>query len=229
MPALKLTKPSCMTVVPLGEVGAEADPVGVGDAHAGRDDVVDHPRELVDAEHGRPAPRTPQPRADRSKPSTAHGPAVGPGHVGEQAEDAVEVDAVRLRPAGARAGAAAGRRRAASTGGADRSAITVRDHDLTRPRGPRRAPAEQGRARRNARRTERAVPARCRSDAPSSRAGVPGVEHRARRRSRWRGPQCPRRGVQVRGGEPRRGQPLWSRPRVPADRAPGGQGTCWTP
>ena len=35
VPALKLTKPSCITVVPLGEVGAEPHPVGVGDAHAG--------------------------------------------------------------------------------------------------------------------------------------------------------------------------------------------------
>ena len=33
----------------LGEVRAEPDAVGVGDPHAGRDDVVDHPRELVDA------------------------------------------------------------------------------------------------------------------------------------------------------------------------------------
>ena len=32
------------------EVRAEAHPVGVGDAHAGRQHVVDHPRELVDAE-----------------------------------------------------------------------------------------------------------------------------------------------------------------------------------
>ena len=34
----------------LGEVGAEADPVGVGDPDPGRDDVVDHPGELVDPE-----------------------------------------------------------------------------------------------------------------------------------------------------------------------------------
>ena len=38
-----------------GQVRAEPDPVGVGDPDAGRQHVVDHPRELVDAEHRRPA------------------------------------------------------------------------------------------------------------------------------------------------------------------------------
>ena len=70
----------------LGEVGAEPHPVAVGDADAGGDDVVDHPRELVDAEHGDVADRRAQPvgvepgRLDRS--------GAGPGHVGEQPEDA---------------------------------------------------------------------------------------------------------------------------------------------
>jgi hypothetical protein len=54
VPALKFTKPSCITVVPGGQVRAEAHAVGVGDPHAGRDDVVRHPRELV---HGRPRAR----------------------------------------------------------------------------------------------------------------------------------------------------------------------------
>src|SRR3954453_8868546 len=36
----------------LGEVRAEPNPVAVGDPHAGRDDVVHHPGELVHAEHG---------------------------------------------------------------------------------------------------------------------------------------------------------------------------------
>ena len=48
VPALKLTKPSCITVVPSAEVRAEPDAVRVGDPHAARDDVVGHPRELVD-------------------------------------------------------------------------------------------------------------------------------------------------------------------------------------
>jgi len=37
-----------------GEVCAQAYAVGVGDAHAGGDHVVGHPRELVHAEHGQP-------------------------------------------------------------------------------------------------------------------------------------------------------------------------------
>ena len=36
VPALKLTKPSCITVVPSAEVGAQPDPVSVGDAYARR-------------------------------------------------------------------------------------------------------------------------------------------------------------------------------------------------
>ena len=58
-----------------GEVRAQPDPVGVGDPHAGGHDVVDHPRELVDAEHGdrRRGARSREPQV--SNPSTAHGPA----------------------------------------------------------------------------------------------------------------------------------------------------------
>ena len=41
----------------LGQVGAQPHPVAVGDPDAGGDDVVDHPRELVDAEDGHVARR----------------------------------------------------------------------------------------------------------------------------------------------------------------------------
>src|SRR3954462_15073805 len=56
VPALKFTKPSCMTVGPAarcaprrprGRLRAEAPPVGVGYPHPGRQHVVGHPRELV--------------------------------------------------------------------------------------------------------------------------------------------------------------------------------------
>ena len=93
VPALKLTKPSCMTVVPVGEVGAEADAVGVGDPHAARHDVVGHARELVDARSTRerlPAARKRSRTASSSAGST--GPAARPRDVGQHAEDAVEVE-----------------------------------------------------------------------------------------------------------------------------------------
>ena len=48
-----------------GQVGAQPDPVGVGDPYAGRQHVVDHPRELVHPEHGDVAVPGAQPGADR--------------------------------------------------------------------------------------------------------------------------------------------------------------------
>ncbi len=77
------------------EVGAEADPVGVGDAHARRDDVVDHPGELVHAEDGDRAADA-QAGADQLETVDRAGAEVGPHDIGEQAEEAVEVHAVRL-------------------------------------------------------------------------------------------------------------------------------------
>ena len=78
----------------LGEVGAEADAVGVGDPHARRDDVVDHPRELVDAV----APTAARPAArKRSRTAASVGgvdrAGARPGDVRQHAEDAVEVGA----------------------------------------------------------------------------------------------------------------------------------------
>ena len=75
MPALKLTKPSCMTVVP----GARWAPRRTRSASAIRTPagthVVDHAGELVDAVAPAPVPRAPRSRSRvRSKSSTAHGP-----------------------------------------------------------------------------------------------------------------------------------------------------------
>lgn len=76
------------------QVGAESDPRPVRDADAGRDDVVEHGRELVH-------------RLDRERRLVVEGrdavafggirqhrPGARPGHVREEPEDAVEVDAV---------------------------------------------------------------------------------------------------------------------------------------
>ena len=80
----------------LGQVGAEPDPVGVGDPHPGGDHVVGHPRELVDAgDLEREAVRAgAQPyRGGLGRQDRAQG---GPGNVGQQAEHAVQAGAVRL-------------------------------------------------------------------------------------------------------------------------------------
>ena len=59
----------------LGEVGAEAHPVGVGDAHPGGHDVVGHRRELVEAVHRRaPCLRRRSARRTSSRSSAATGP-----------------------------------------------------------------------------------------------------------------------------------------------------------
>ena len=101
VPALKLTKPSCMTVVPLGEVGAEPDPVGVGDADAGgqrrsrpsagtcrrRSTVTCWPGGL------QPGPGRLE-ALDRARAGR------GPHDVGEQAEDAVHRRSRAARPGG---------------------------------------------------------------------------------------------------------------------------------
>ena len=132
-----------------GEVGAEAHAVGVGDAHAGRHDVVGHPRELVDAERPATGPRASSRTRVSSKPSTAHGPCGRPHDVGQHAEDAVEVDRVGLRPAGARAGAAAGRRRRRRPAAASRSTRSG-THLAAAPRARRRVPTSAS-SRRGAR------------------------------------------------------------------------------
>src|ERR1043165_3550909 len=76
------------------EVRAQAHAVGVGDAHARRDDVVGHARELVDARHLRLDAARLQARTHRVELVGIEGALAGPHHVVEQAEDAVEVEAV---------------------------------------------------------------------------------------------------------------------------------------
>ncbi len=77
------------------QVGTEPHPVRVPDPDAGRHHVVDHPGELVDAEHGQRATVGPCPltgvrqfiKGDRSERR--------PRHVRQQSEDAVQVDGAR--------------------------------------------------------------------------------------------------------------------------------------
>ena len=96
----------------LGEVRAEPDPVGVGDAYALGGDVVRHPRELVDRGHLEVQALGAGVEPDLLDVVDGDRAERGPGDVGEEAEDAVQVLAVRLDQAVARAGAGAGRRRA---------------------------------------------------------------------------------------------------------------------
>ena len=93
VPALKLHEALVHHRGAAGQVGAEAHPVGVGDAHAGRHDVVGHPGELVDPEHLHRA-RLAQPQPGALEALDGAGAEVGPHDVGEHAEDAVEVDGV---------------------------------------------------------------------------------------------------------------------------------------
>ena len=80
----------------LGQVRTQPDPVGVGDPDAGGQDVVDHPRELVHAEDGHvPVGGAEQRATGRGQVGGEHRAGGGPGHVGQQPEDAVQVGAVR--------------------------------------------------------------------------------------------------------------------------------------
>ena len=93
VPALKLTKPSCMHRRAGREVRAEAHARGVGDAHAVGHDVVEQPRELVDAVR-RDAGAL-QGRAQAREVVGVHRAGGRPGDDRQVGEDAVEVDRVR--------------------------------------------------------------------------------------------------------------------------------------
>ena len=83
----------------LGEVGAEANPAAVGDAHTARDDIVEHRRELVEGlDRERPA-GGPAGEHDVGDVSDGDGTDVGPGNGVEQGEHAIEVDRVGWRQA----------------------------------------------------------------------------------------------------------------------------------
>ena len=152
----------------LGQVGAEPDPVGVGDPDPGGDHVVDHPRELVHPEDGRPVPSA----SSRSRVCLEllrrGRPGAGPDHVGQHAEDAGHGQRRAAGPAGARAGAAAGTRPgcrpAARTG-----RISDRDRPARRPApGIRAGSAPRTRAARRRR------PGGGRGPAPGTRRRGPG-------------------------------------------------------
>ena len=126
----------------LGEVGAEAHPVGVGDADAGwagrSRPSAGTCRRRRPGRRGR-ARRCAARRAGQLEALDGARAGGGPHDVGEQAEDAVQVHAVRLRRAGGRAGAAAARRPRCEAGAASRSAISTRRTSRVRRAGrPRR-------------------------------------------------------------------------------------------
>ena len=179
MPALKLTKPSCITVVP----SARCAPSRTRSASAIRTpaghDVVGHARELVDRRDGErlaggaeahAAPPRSVGRVDRAVRR--------PGDVGSTPKMPVEVRPRAGGPAGARAGAGAGRRRAASAGGSASDADHGQHRRRCARRGARRGPRrgrELGRAPRCWPSTR--VPAAPGRLGPELRLGEPGVEH----------------------------------------------------
>ena len=143
VPALKLTKPSCMTVVPAARCAPRRTRSASAIRTPGGHDVVDHPRELVDAEHRDRDARARRAAAagSASKPSTAHGPRSVHTTFGSTPKMPVEVLPVRVRPAGARAGAGAGRRRRCRPAGRPGRSRCA-DHLRRARRGPSSAPRE---------------------------------------------------------------------------------------
>ena len=205
MPALKLTKPSCITVVPLGQVRAEAHAVGVGDPHAGRHDVVGHARELVDAEDLERLAGGPHAALDGRDGHRVDGAVAGPGDVVEHAEDARRGWRRAGGSAGARAGAAAGRRRRRRPAGRRARRSTSRSA-RSRPCGSRRS-----RAARwfwcPARPTHRVAARGSRRRARGRRPGWPRRSLRRRCRSSPREPSVDRRALsRRRRSRPARGR-----------------------
>ena len=81
----------------LRQVGAQAHARAVGDAHAGRQHVVDHRRELVDALHGHGvAVASAQAQAGGLEVGDGARAGVRPHDVGQHRENAVQVDRVGL-------------------------------------------------------------------------------------------------------------------------------------
>ena len=166
---------------PLGQVGAQPHPVAVGDADAGGDDVVDHPRELVDAEDGHVADRRPQPvgvEARRPRP--------GPALVQATLVSSPKMP-VRFAPCGriSRCESRCSRSQTSwvSTGGADRSGMTVRTAMTSH--AARLVPADQAAVvgAELAGELQCAEPGRAGPGAlgrAEPGLGVPGVEHRPR-------------------------------------------------
>ncbi|MPM19882.1 hypothetical protein SDC9_66309 [bioreactor metagenome] len=78
----------------LGQMGTEPGPVGIGEAYATRDDIVDHPRELVDREHRDVTLPSPQPRPGGLEVVDGTRAGRGPHDVRQHAEDTVQVERV---------------------------------------------------------------------------------------------------------------------------------------
>ena len=154
----------------LGQVGAEPDPVGVADADAGGQHVVDHPRELVHAVHGHPRPAGHQPGPGLLEVGHRARSGGGPHDVGEQAEDALHRDrprpdepvAEQVQP---QPGVLGGRRRRLQVGDLDQPHLAGHPAYVVRPGQRRRA---------------RPAP-RCR---PATPAPAPGTRRPARPRPR---------------------------------------------
>ncbi len=77
-----------------GQVRAEPHPVGVGDPHTGGHHVVGHPGELVHPVHRQVSAGGPLDHPQLVHPLRWARPGGRPGHVGQLAEDAVEVELV---------------------------------------------------------------------------------------------------------------------------------------
>ena len=115
-----------------GEVGTEADPRGVGDAHAGRDHVVGHPRELVDAVHGERAAGEPDREAhvvEVGRPRPGRGRSTRRCSARRRCRRG---SASVARRAGATGGAAAGRRPTARPAARRRRSRSAPDGSITR-------------------------------------------------------------------------------------------------
>jgi hypothetical protein len=73
----------------------EANSVCICDAHSFRKDVIDHPWELIDAIDGHVAICGAELGASELKVDERARPGRGPGDIGEEAEDSIEVLAMR--------------------------------------------------------------------------------------------------------------------------------------
>ena len=140
VPALKLTKPSCITVVPSARCAPRRTRSRVGDAHAGRDHVVGHPGELVHPVHGDRAAGAAAAAGARSNSLRRARSGRGPGDVGAAGRrHRPSIGVVRPDQPVRRAGAAAATTSAVSAGGAARSSISTEIDPAGRSAGAARS------------------------------------------------------------------------------------------
>ena len=96
VPALKFTKPSCMTVVPSARCAPRRTRRASAIRTPGGRDVVGHLRELVDRDDRQLAVQRAGAEAGGVEVGGVDRAAVGPGDVRQDAEDPVQVDGVGL-------------------------------------------------------------------------------------------------------------------------------------